>query len=437
MAKPIIMPKQGQSVESCVLLEWYKNKGDTVKKGDVLFSYETDKASFEFEAPDDGVLLDTFFEEQADIPVLTTVAVIGAVGEDISPFKPKVSSIVDTETPEVVSEPPVVLPQSIPTAPDASNVAGAVSPRARKTAEARGVDLSRIIGSGPAGRIIEQDVLAQVSLTPTAAARSIEEGLSAPLSGSGIGGRIRATDLTRKDDTTTADDTFAEVPFSNMRKIIGSRMMQSLRQSAQLTLNVFADATALLSYRKQVKARSKEPGLPDITINDLIALAVVRTLPSFPEINCLYRDGKVLHYDHVHLAMAVDTPRGLMVPVVKFANLLPLAKLSESLKEMVSQCREGSINPDLLTGGTFTISNLGLFGIDSFTPILNPPQVAILGVNAIAPRPVQTEDGSFAVRQHIGFSLTIDHQVVDGGPGARFLNALCEAIARIDHMLTV
>ena len=169
----------------------------------------------------------------------------------------------------------------------------------------------------------------------------------------------------------------------------------------------------------------------------MIALVVARTLPSHPELNSLYKDEKVLRYEHVHLAMAVDTPRGLMVPVVRFADQLPLESLSVRLKELAAQCREGSINPDLLTGGTITISNLGTFGIESFTPILNPPQVAILGVNAIAPRTVQAENGDYAVRPHIGFSLTIDHRVVDGAPGARFLKELCDHIAAVDSMLAV
>jgi pyruvate dehydrogenase E2 component (dihydrolipoamide acetyltransferase) len=213
-------------------------------------------------------------------------------------------------------------------------------------------------------------------------------------------------------------------------------MMESLRQSAQLTMTSGADATALMAYRKRVKALGGELGLADITVTDLVAMAVARTLPSFPELNALYKDGKLLQYAHVHLAMAVDTPRGLMVPVVRFADLLTLGDLSRALKTLAQQCKDASINPDLLSGGTITISNLGMFGIESFTPILNPPQVAILGVNAIKPAPVELDSGEYAIRPKINFSLTIDHQVVDGGPGARFLKQLCRAVENIDFMLT-
>ncbi len=427
------MPKQGQSVESCVLLAWMKKKGDRVNQGDVLFSYETDKASFEFESPVAGVLLDIFFNEQDDVPVHTAVAVVGEPGESVEQYRPERNkpAIVNGQTSPSFSTSTGTVPVStVENAIAAGAGSGAASPRARRKAEERGTDLSRVTGTGPRGRIIERDILAQPALTKTAAERRIAENLSAP---AGHPGRVRAADLISGEVHQTAspaEDIVTEVKISNMRKIIGARMLQSLQQSAQLTMNAFADATALTAYRTQVKARSKEPGWPDITITDLIALAVARTLPSFPELNCLYKDEKVFRYGHVHVAVAVDTPRGLMVPVVRFADLLSLEDLSAALKELAAQCREGSINPDLLTGGTITISNLGIFGIESFTPILNPPQVAILGVNAIAPRPVQTGE----VRPHMGFSLTIDHRVVDGAPGARFLKALCDHIAVMDFI---
>jgi len=434
------MPKQGQSVETCVLLEWRKKKGERVKQGEILFSYETDKASFEFESPVAGVLLETFFNAQDDVPVHTHVAVVGEPGESAEQFRPERGNPADASgqnlksTTLLVTDVPITPP---PTALTTKLEPGAASPRARRKAMERGVDLSMVNGTGPQGRIIERDVLAQPALTRTAAAHRTDENLSVP---AGSSGRIRAMDLldikTQKM-VSTAEDLVSEVKISNMRKIIGTRMQQSLQQSAQLTMHAFADATALLAYRKQIKARGKETGCPDITITDVIAWAVARTLLSHLELNSLYKDEKVLRYEHVHLAMAVDTPRGLMVPVVRFADLLPLENLSVRLKDMAVQCREGSINPDLLTGGTITISNLGTFGIESFTPILNPPQVAILGVNAIVPRSVQAENGDYVVRPHIGFSLTIDHRVVDGAPGARFLKALCDFIADIDVILTV
>ena len=440
MSTPITMPKQGQTVETCVLLEWMKKKGELVKQGDILFSYETDKASFEFESPVAGVLLETFFNAQDDVPVHTTVAVVGEPGESTEQFRLERGNPADASRQTLKSSTLLAADVPVTPAPTALTITsepGAASPRARRKAMERGVDLSMMNGTGPQGRIIERDILAQPALTSTAAACRTEFSLSVP---SGSSGRIRSTDLLdikEQKMVPTAEDTVEEVKISNMRKIIGTRMQQSLQQSAQLTMHAFADATALLAYRKQVKARGKETGYPDITITDVIAWAVARTLPSHSELNSLYKDDKVLRYKHVHLAMAVDTLRGLMVPVVRFADLLPLESFSVRLKDLAAQCREGSINPDLLTGGTITISNLGTFGIESFTPIINPPQVAILGVNAIVPRPVQAEKGDYVVRPHIGFSLTIDHRVVDGAPGARFLKELCDHITALDSMLAV
>jgi pyruvate dehydrogenase E2 component (dihydrolipoamide acetyltransferase) len=447
MATPIMMPKQGQSVETCVINKWLKKKGDVVNVGDILFAYETDKASFEFESPVAGAMLDTFFGEGDDVPVMVNVAAIGNAGEDAAQFRPSGSAVpsVVKDDASVAAQPsaPVAAAQSSmmpPIAVPASTDSG-VSPRARMRAGERGVDLSAVSGTGPAGRIIERDVLAQPAATKTAQARAAATGLSTAAPGTGIGGKVRSADLVaaimKGQKPASVEDTVTEVKMSNIRKLIGSRMMESLQKTAQLTMNASADATALLEYRKQVKARAKDLGLADITVTDLVAMAVARTLVRFPELNCLYKDEKVLQYSHVHLAMAVDTPRGLMVPVVKFADMLGTSDLATALKTMAQQCKEGSINPDLLAGGTLTISNLGMFGIESFTPILNPPQVAIVGVNAITPKAKQIGDGEFVLRPHIGFSLTIDHRVVDGGPGARFLKALCDAVENIGFMLSV
>jgi len=222
-----------------------------------------------------------------------------------------------------------------------------------------------------------------------------------------------------------------------MRKIIADRMFQSLQQAAQLTMNTSARADGLLAYRAMVKKNAESLGLANITVTDLVAFAVARTLPKFPEINALYADGTVRRYAHAHLAVAVDTPRGLMVPVVRFADCLSLNELAKAIKSLTQQCLDGAINPDLLNGGTFTLSNLGTFGIESFTPVLNAPQVALLGVNTISPKPVAKNDGSYEIVPHIGLSLTIDHRAVDGAPGARFAKAVVQAIENISMILAI
>ncbi len=452
MATPIMMPRQGQSVETCVINEWLKKKGDTVSEGDILFSYETDKASFEFESPASGTLLETFFDADADVPVLTNVGVIGEPGEPVEEFRPSGAQAQAGQPSETGPEKKTPAPVgdvvesegvagSVAPAPAQSGVTGVlkVSPRARMRAEKRGVDLASVAGTGPQGRVIERDVLAQPGASPTAVSKMEATGMHAPAAGSGVGRKVLSHDLTKALTHGTPapriEDTVEVVKLSNIRKIIGQRMMESLQQTAQLTMNASADASRLLEYRKKVKAMGADLGMSDITVTDLVAMAVARTLPSFPELNCTYKEGKLNQYAHVHLAMAVDTARGLMVPVVRFADLLTINDLSTSLKSLAQQSKEGSINPDLLAGGTITITNLGMFGVESFTPVLNPPQVAILGVNAITPRPKMV-DGEYQIRPHMTFSLTIDHRVVDGGPGARFLKALCTNIENIDFMLS-
>ncbi|MBD3392633.1 MAG: 2-oxo acid dehydrogenase subunit E2 [Chitinivibrionales bacterium] len=413
MATPIAMPRQGQSVETCVILEWSKNAGDSVSEGDTLFTYETDKASFDFESPVSGTLLATFFDTGADVAVLENVAVVGDPGEDPEPFRPAngVKTAVEPVVAAAAGHAAAAAHRSAPVAPVAAVIAGTklrVSPLARKRASEKGVVLASIIGSGPGGRIIERDVLkAAVETVATPAAPAyvpvVPEG----------------------DDVQT-------VPLSTMRRTIGDRMMSSLAGSAQLTLNMSANATAMLGLRKRIKDAGEKLGLSNITINDLVSFALVKTLREFPEFNALIADGALQRYRHVHLAVAVDTPRGLMVPVVRNADALSLNALAQAIKKQAASCQEGAINPDDLSGGTITISNLGSFGVESFTPVLNAPQVALLGVGAIVPRPVLADDGSYHAEPHIGLSLTVDHRAVDGAPAGRFLQALGKAIESID-----
>lgn len=454
MATPVVMPRQGNTVETCTIVEWHKKLGDSVSKGEILFTYETDKATFECESPAAGTLLEIFCGTDEDIPVLNTVAAIGAPGEDVSSLKPTGSASATTApapTTSEVSAPanpapaPVgtqpLVPQVVPTTSKDSPV----SPRARMTAREKGVEATVLAGTGPGGRVIERDVLNALAngqgLTKTAAAAA-GQGMAVPAQGTGIGGRIRLADLTATPGAgatiaAPAADEFVEKSMSKMRTLIADRMSDSLASTAQLTMTASADATRLMAYRKQVKAHGAELGLNNITINDLVAFALTRVLPRFPELNSIVSGTSVRQYNRVHLALAVDTPRGLMVPVVRCADLLSLNDLTAAFKTCAGQCNDGSINPDQLNGGTFTMSNLGAFGIESFTPIINAPQAAILGVNTISPRPVAGEDGALKLVPHIGLSLTIDHRVVDGAPAARFLKDLCSALTNFDLTLSL
>jgi pyruvate dehydrogenase E2 component (dihydrolipoamide acetyltransferase) len=335
----------------------------------------------------------------------------------------------------------------------------AVSPRARNLAAKEALPLP-VPGSGPGGRIIERDVAAALQGRPPlgATARSAEPG-ALPAAGSGIGGRVMAADLAQASHIAASPlpalhanslaaqiPEYTETPIRGIRKIIADRMHKSLSESAQLTLNASAPAAKLQELRSRIKAEtafSEEYGLSKITINDLVIFAVARTLPRFPFMNAHKLNETIRTYNRVHLAVAVDTPRGLMVPVIRNADLLSLAQISSEAKRLAADCQKGSVNPDELSGSTFTVSNLGNFGITSFTPVLNAPDVAILGVCGIEMKPVTVSgaeancdcDCGVCFEPHIGFSLTIDHQAVDGAPAAKFLKALCEAVAHIDLLL--
>jgi pyruvate dehydrogenase E2 component (dihydrolipoamide acetyltransferase) len=443
MATVVIMPKQGQSVESCIITEWNKKKGDKVTKGEILFSYETDKASFEEEAPVDGVLLDLFYQEGDDVPVLTNVCVIGAEGEAIDALLagPTVTAKeTEAKTAEVEEtvKPVVQIANNIQnTIVSASS--SFVSPRAKSLATKEGISLEGISGSGPRGRIIEKDVRTAIEsapkTTPLAKMIADQEKLQPAASGTGLGSAVTSKDLTIQNPVYGND--FEIKKLSNMRKLIAKAMHISLQNSAQLTHHLGADARRMMELRKKVK-KATDSGYPtNITINDMVCYAVIKALKKFPQANSHYLGDNMKYFSKVHLGVAVDTDRGLMVPVLRNADDLTIQGLSNQLKEVAGQCRNGNINPDLLSSeaASFTVSNLGNYGVEMFTPVINLPQAAILGVNTIVPRPKDLGDGVYAFVPFIGLSLTYNHQALDGGEATRFLKQIAIEIENLEFEL--
>ncbi len=432
MAVPVIMPRQGQSVETCIIGSWNKQKGDTVKKGDVLFSYETDKASFEEEAKEDGVLLEIFFGEGDEVPVLMNVAVIGSPGEDIEPFRPH-DTVDETSTgkqEEVVSEPQAVSPvvsAEVPVEREDGRVFA--SPRAKVSAETKGLDLAGIKGTGPGARIIDRDVAAASLTNPriTSLAREMikKEDLAPKAEGSGPGGQITSSDLAPRNQVYAQDFEIRKLP--NIRKLIAKAMYTSLQNSAQLTHHMGADARRVMALRKKFKKDFEaETIAQNITINDLVCMAVVRALKKFPQANSHFLGDQMKYFHKVHLGLAVDTDRGLMVPVVRNADDLSIEGLSSQMKELAEQCRKGNVNPELLNpeAASFTVSNLGNYGVEMFTPVINLPQAAILGVCTIIPRPADLGGGVYGFVPYMGLSLTYNHQALDGGEATLFLREI-------------
>ncbi len=436
MAVVVIMPKQGQSVESCIVTEIKKKKGDTVKKGDILFSYETDKASFEEESPVDGVVLECFYKEGDEVPVLENMMIIGQPGEDYSALLAESQPMGGDHEEIKKVEVEVDLPEAAIGAaqPQIDQESVFISPRAKKLAEKEAVNVSSISGTGPHGRIIEKDVKAVVEnrpkMTPLAKKIAAEEGLQPQEVGTGLAGMVRATDLAAPVNPVYAND-YEDRKISNIRKIIARSMHASLQNSAQLTHHLGADARRILELRKQVKAAMEAGTLTtNITLNDMVCFAVISALKKFPNVNTHFLGDTIRYFKKVHLALAVDTDRGLMVPVVRNADDLSIEGLTNQLKEVAAACRKGSINPELLSAeaGTFTVSNLGNYGVEMFTPVINLPQTAILGVNTIVPRPKDLGDGVYAFVPYIGLSLTYDHRALDGGEATRFLKQIAVEI---------
>ena len=437
MAIPVIMPRQGQSVETCILGEWVKKKGDAVKVGDILFSYETDKASFEEDAKADGILLDIFFAEGDEVPVLVNVAVIGAAGESVEEFRPGGQTAASvTETIAAVE----LVARKV-TAPEVKTVADSsgkikISPRAKNLAEKSGVEYHQLAGSGPEGRIIERDIEAAAQslpkLTPLAQEKAKAEGLKAGDAATGLGGKAGAKDLISYNPVYS--DDFEVKKLTNMRKLIAKAMHTSLQNSAQLTHHMSADARTIMALRKKYK-KALDAGqiTQNITINDLVCFAVIKALKKYPQVNTHFIGDSMRWFKKVHLGLAVDTDRGLMVPAIKNADDLSLEGLSGQLQSIAGQCRKGNVSPELLApeAATFTISNLGNYGVEMFTPVINIPQTAILGVCTIVPRPKDLGDGVYGFVPMMGLSLTYDHQALDGGEATLFLREIKEQIENI------
>ncbi len=451
MAVPAIIPKLGNTVESCVIVEWKKAVGEAIAEGETLLDVETDKAVMEVLSPASGVVLAQLYSPGDLAPVLETIAVIGAPGEDWSALAPGKADQ-PAEEPQVQVTAPPEAAAADAAAPSAQTAAAApLSPRARGLARREGLDATGLAGSGPAGRIIERDVQAALAsrpkVSPVAQARLAEGGFIAPKRGSGPGGRVMTRDLqpveaekpaakaeTAPETRPAPAEEVEVIKLTGVRKVIAERMLASLQTTAQLTLNASADARGLQALRARFKGSDPAFGLQGITINDLILLAAARILPMHPDLNAHFQGDTLSRFAHVQLGMAVDTPAGLMVPVIRNADQLSLRQISAEAKRLAAACQTRRVAPDELRGGTFTVTNLGGLGVESFTPVLNPPEVAILGVGNINLKPVQAGQ-EVAFVPHIGLSLTINHQVVDGAPAARFLQALARSLAEIDLLL--
>lgn len=437
MATEVAMPKWGLTMKEGKISRWFKAEGDPVDKGEPLFEVETSKITNAVAAPAAGILFQIVVPAGETVPVKTVVAVVAEPGE-----KPQRRRL---ETAAAAAE-TTAGKEAATAATRAEGEFVPATPIARRLARERGIDLARVTGTGPKGRVTEKDVRdynppAQpgVPASPQAIALAEKAGLDlARITGTGQDGRITKVDVLRAMSGGGAEPEEAKpaaaaascfqggiVPFEGMRKVIADNMLASLRQSAQLSVLVELDATAMTDFRDRVRARYAGRQVPKVSYNDIIAVAVCRALRDYPVMNSWLTDEGIVLHDGVNLGVAVALDDGLVVPNVKYADRKSLLELAVAIRSQAGKARDGGLTMDDIQGGTFTISNVSMLGVDGFTPILNPPETAILGVGRALDKAVVV-NGQIAVRKMMTLSLTFDHRVVDGAPAMRFLRALAD-----------
>ncbi len=433
------MPQLGETMDEGTIVRWLVREGDTVQKGDVLFQLESDKAVLDAQAPAAGRVLKILQPEGAKVPVLSVVALVGEPGDDASPYLAAAQA-----GPRSAPAQPAPAAQTSPAAgpAPAAEARGRLfaSPRARRLARERGIDLALVWGSGPNGRIVEADVLAYAAarprVTPLARKVAAEAGIDlASVAGSGPGRRIVRADLEQGASGAAAPTAGELVPLAGVRARIAERMLMSARETAPVTLTTEVDATRLVALRAQLKAAYAEALGFAIGYNDLLIAICARALVEHPQVNSRLEGDSIRRVGEVHIGLAVDTERGLLVPVVRHADRLGVVEIARTVRGLVARAREGKSGPDELNGGTFTITNLGGYDVDAFTPLINLPECAILGVGRIAPRPAVV-DGQLAVRERMWLSLSFDHRLVDGAPAARFLQRIGQLVEEPCLLLT-
>ncbi len=477
MAKEVFIPKLGQTVEEVTLVEWLVSDGAQIREGDEIVEVETDKANFRVEATADGYVHLGPFEAGKVVPVLTVVAVIGGKDEKWDAHRAGGAGEGDAERGGTEE-----LPQVAPSTPSLAETAGPsekvfASPRARKLAGEKGVDLARaeIPATGGGGaRVVEKDVQAYLAaapkVTPLAEKLAAEAGIDLrKLAGTGPGGKITKEDveqaIARAGEVESGRmgeqekgrvreavspvpsapapalpvfptlplpvaEVVERIPLKGVRGIIADRMGTSAHATARVTLMLDVDATEFVAARERIKAKVSEEWGFAPGYNDLLAKIVAAGLRKFPYMNARLAPDAIERLGHVNMGMAVDTERGLLVPVIRDADQKSLRQFGQEFREMVDRARKIKSLPDDLSGGTFTITNLGMYDIEGFTPVINLPEAAILGVGRIIPKWVYKPESPDkpVLRQMMTLSLVFDHRVVDGAPAARFLQYVKQVV---------
>lgn len=426
MAKVVVMPKLGLTMTEGTISKWFKKEGEMVKTGEALFEVETDKITNEIAATDDGVLLKIVVPEGEKAPVTEMVAVIGEDNEDISDMLRNDNFKCENKEDKIVIN-------TAQTNKDTNIECIKATPYAKKIAKENNIDLKAIVGSGFEGRIIAKDVLMaledlKIKISPVAQKIVTEKGID--VSKLKCEGRIMKEDVLNaagiesKDQNTSINNDLEveKIKLSTMRKVIAKRMQESWTTYPRVVYNMEVDVTILKEFRNKLAEEFKKVGCK-LSYNHILMKIVSKALTEFPYLNAKLIDDEIILNKQVNIGLAVDVNGGLMVPNIKNVQSKSLLEIARETEEKIENVRSGSISPDDLQGGTFTISNLGMFDMDSFSPIINPPELAILGVNKMVDKPV-VFNGEVTIRTMMNLSLVADHRVIDGAMAARFLKRI-------------
>jgi pyruvate dehydrogenase E2 component (dihydrolipoamide acetyltransferase) len=425
----VFMPRLSDTMTEGTVSTWTKNVGDRVEKGDVIAEIETDKATMELEAYDSGVLERIIVDTGTTVPIGEVIAVIGdgsgtgagasaGTGSAVPAGAATPAAPAADAPPAAPVAPTAGLPDAVPAhrSGSANGTANAVkaSPLARAIARDAGIDLATITGSGPGGRIVRADV--------EAAAAAARAG-GAPVAGSTAAQYTPGAPVTPAAPVATASGPdVEEIPLNNVRRVTAKRLTESMQQAPHFYLTRVIAADALVAARRDINAGlaalSETP--LKVSVNDLVVKAAATALRAHPEVNVSFGGDKLLRFRRVHVGVAVALPDGLIVPVIRDADTLTLTQISARTRDLASRAREGKLKPEEFSGSTFTVSNLGMFGVDQFTAVINPPEAAILAVGATTQEPV-VRDGAIVVGHTMRVTLSIDHRALDGASGARFL----------------
>ncbi|WP_195694487.1 dihydrolipoamide acetyltransferase family protein [Priestia megaterium] len=397
MAAEVVMPKLGMAMKEGTVSTWNKKVGDSVSKGDMIASINSEKIEMDIEAPQDGVILDILVQEDVGVPPGTIICYVGKPNEQLTEQNRSANELQAPKN-EVAAATSLEEPPANAAPSKKNKEAVRISPIARKIAESENLNVETIKGTGPKGRITKADVEKVLAERASEASHPPAE----------------------RDNPAINKET---LPLAGMRKVIASRMHNSLLNSAQLTINMKADVTDLLSLQREIKDVTQQRHKVKISLTDFIARAVVLSLQEHKQMNSAYIDNEIQLYNHVHLGMAVALENGLVVPVMQHAEKMSLVELAAEIKTRAADARQGQLSTDRMQGSTFTITNLGAYGVEYFTPVLNPPETGILGVGATEDVPMYKGD-ELQKRNLLPLSLTFDHRVLDGAPAANFLGTI-------------